>query len=103
MAGPPRVLAGLRVGEIEPAVGNQPVGIGKSGSKLGGGDEWRYNHFRDLCILSAMAQKLQTRETERRELPPVSNDERDFWRRAVAAERDRQRRARPVPFPFQDA
>jgi hypothetical protein len=50
-----------------------------------------------------MAQKLQTREAERRELPPLSNDERDFWRRAVAAERDRQRRTRPVPFPFQDA
>jgi len=34
-------------------------------------------------------------------LPSVSNDERDFWRRAVAAERRRQRCGRPAPFPFQ--
>jgi hypothetical protein len=34
-------------------------------------------------------------------LPNVSNDERDFWRRAVAAERRRQRCGRPAPFPFQ--
>jgi hypothetical protein len=33
--------------------------------------------------------------------PSVSNDERDFWRRAVAAERRRQRCGRPAPFPFQ--
>jgi hypothetical protein len=35
--------------------------------------------------------------------PVVSNDERDFWRRAVAAERRRQRCGRPAPFPFQPA
>ncbi len=34
-------------------------------------------------------------------LPVVTNDERDFWRRAVAAERRRQRCGRPAPFPFQ--
>ncbi len=36
-------------------------------------------------------------------LPFVTNDERDFWRRAVAAERRRQRCGRPAPFPFQPA
>jgi hypothetical protein len=36
-------------------------------------------------------------------VPVVSNDERDFWRRAVAAERRRQRCGRPAPFPFQPA
>lgn len=35
-------------------------------------------------------------------LPSLSNAERDFWRRAVAAERARQNCGRPVPFPFQD-
>ena len=50
-----------------------------------------------------MDQTPQARETEQRELPPLSNDERDFWRRAVAVERARQGRARPVPFPFQKA
>lgn len=39
----------------------------------------------------------------RRELPRLSNDERAFWRRAVEIERARQGRARPVPFPFQEA
>jgi len=34
-------------------------------------------------------------------LPFVTNDERNFWRRAVAAERRRQRCGRPAPFPFQ--
>ncbi len=43
------------------------------------------------------------REPERPALPPVSNDERDFWRRAVAAERARQGRSRPAPFPVQEA
>jgi len=43
------------------------------------------------------------REDERRTLPPPSKDEREFWRRAVAAERARQGRARPAPFPFQKA
>ncbi len=32
----------------------------------------------------------------------LSNAERDFWRRAVAAERARQNCGRPAPFPFQD-
>jgi hypothetical protein len=36
-------------------------------------------------------------------LPFVTNDERAFWRRAVAAERRRQRCGRPAPFPFQPA
>jgi hypothetical protein len=35
--------------------------------------------------------------------PLVSDDERDFWRRAVAAERRRQRCGQPAPFPFQPA
>jgi len=34
--------------------------------------------------------------------PSVNNAERDFWRRAVAAERARQNCGRPAPFPFQD-
>jgi len=40
---------------------------------------------------------------EHRELPPLTNDEREFWRRAVAIERARQGRTRPLPFPFQDS
>lgn len=40
---------------------------------------------------------------ERRALPPLSNAERDFWRRAVEIERGRQRCGRPAPFPFQPA
>ncbi len=35
-------------------------------------------------------------------LPVLSNDERAFWRRAVAVERARQNCGRPAPFPFQD-
>jgi hypothetical protein len=35
-------------------------------------------------------------------LPLLSNDERAFWRRAVAVERARQGCGRPAPFPFQD-
>jgi len=50
-----------------------------------------------------MGEAGHLREQERQALPPVSNDERDFWRRAVAAERARQRRSRPAPFPFQKA
>jgi hypothetical protein len=50
-----------------------------------------------------MDQSPQHRPSDCRELPPLSNDERDFWRRAVAAERARQGRVRPVPFPFQKA
>jgi hypothetical protein len=38
---------------------------------------------------------------ERCALPPLSNAERDFWRRAVEIERRRQRCGRPTPFPFQ--
>jgi hypothetical protein len=48
-----------------------------------------------------MDESPQHRDSERRELPPLSNDERDFWRRAVAVERARQGLVRPVPFPFQ--
>jgi len=36
-------------------------------------------------------------------LPLVTGAERDFWRRAVAMERARQRCGRPAPFPFQPA
>jgi hypothetical protein len=36
-------------------------------------------------------------------LPLVTGAEREFWRRAVAAERARQRCGRPAPFPFQPA
>jgi hypothetical protein len=38
-----------------------------------------------------------------RPLPLVTSAERDFWRRAVAVERARQRCGRPAPFPFQPA
>jgi hypothetical protein len=34
---------------------------------------------------------------------PVTSAERDFWRRAVAIERARQRCGHPAPFPFQPA
>jgi hypothetical protein len=50
-----------------------------------------------------MDENPERREAEHREPPPLSNDEREFWRRAVAAERARQGRVRPVPFPFQKA
>jgi hypothetical protein len=50
-----------------------------------------------------MDEARHFREQERGALPPVSNDEREFWRRAVAAERARQGRSRPAPFPFQKA
>jgi len=43
-----------------------------------------------------------TRERDPR-LPLVTGAEREFWRRAVAAERARQRCGRPAPFPFQPA
>ena len=48
-----------------------------------------------------MDEAPNSRGHERESLPPPSNDEREFWRRAVAAERARQGRARPAPFPFQ--
>lgn len=54
-------------------------------------------HFRGTLSLEAPHDAA-----DRRELPPLSNDERAFWRRAVAVERARQGRMRPVPFPFQD-
>jgi hypothetical protein len=38
-----------------------------------------------------------------RTVPLVTSAEREFWRRAVAAERARQRCGRPTPFPFQPA
>ncbi len=50
-----------------------------------------------------MDEARDYREPEPQPLPPVSNDEREFWRRAVAAERARQGRSRPAPFPFQKA
>ena len=40
---------------------------------------------------------------QRLALPFVTNDEREFWRRAVEIERRRQRSGRPAPFPFQPA
>ncbi|HKX98403.1 MAG TPA: hypothetical protein VJL86_01675 [Steroidobacteraceae bacterium] len=39
----------------------------------------------------------------KRSLPAVTSAEREFWRRAVATERARQRCGRPAPFPFQPA
>ncbi|MGH8131061.1 MAG: hypothetical protein ACRES3_09445 [Steroidobacteraceae bacterium] len=36
-------------------------------------------------------------------LPPLSNAERAFWRRAVEIERARQGRVCPAPFPFQES
>jgi hypothetical protein len=39
----------------------------------------------------------------KRPLPLVTSAEREFWRRAVATERARQRCGRPAPFPFQPA
>jgi hypothetical protein len=36
-------------------------------------------------------------------LPQLTNAEREFWRRAVEAERRRERCGRPAPFPFQSA
>jgi hypothetical protein len=36
-------------------------------------------------------------------MPAVTSAEREFWRRAVAAERARQGCGRPAPFPFQPA
>jgi hypothetical protein len=34
-------------------------------------------------------------------LPALTDAERAFWRRAVAAERERNQDRRPAPFPFQ--
>jgi hypothetical protein len=68
------------------------------------------NLFSSRRILTGMdegyATALHRVEDEREPrghlaLPFISNDERDFWRRAVAAERRRQRCGRPAPFPFQ--
>jgi hypothetical protein len=39
----------------------------------------------------------------KRPLPLVTSAEREFWSRAVAMERARQRCGRPAPFPFQRA
>jgi hypothetical protein len=50
-----------------------------------------------------MPEPRESRHTleSRDPLPPLSNAERDFWRRAVAVERARQNCGRPAPFPFQ--
>jgi len=40
---------------------------------------------------------------DRRPLPLLSDQERNFWRRAVEIERARAGLLRPVPFPFQQA
>jgi hypothetical protein len=57
--------------------------------------------------MKAMQEKVPCLAGEPREqqqaLPPVTGAERDFWRRAVAQERARQRCGRPAPFPFQPA
>lgn len=57
--------------------------------------------------MKAMHEKVpcppaETRD-RKRSLPLVTGAERDFWRRAVAMERARQRCGRPAPFPFQPA
>lgn len=68
------------------------------------------NLFSARRILTGMDQQHATarHETDERRVsrghlavPVVTNDERDFWRRAVAAERRRKRCGRPAPFPFQ--
>jgi hypothetical protein len=70
------------------------------------------NLFSARRILPAMDARhamLRERDDDRREprgrlpLPPVTRAEREFWRRAVEAERRRQRCGRPAPFPFQPA
>jgi len=42
-------------------------------------------------------------QDRKRPLPVVTSAEREFWSRAVAMERARQRCGRPAPFPFQPA
>jgi hypothetical protein len=70
------------------------------------------NLFSSRRILPGMDQRHATagrksvdgREARARgPLPFVTDGERDFWLRAVAAERRRQRCGRPAPFPFQPA
>jgi hypothetical protein len=53
------------------------------------------------CALRETAGRRDPRG--RPPLPQLTNAERDFWRRAVEAERRRQRCGRPAPFPFQSA
>jgi hypothetical protein len=54
----------------------------------------------------AMAQRRNGEENPPQwhlSLPRVTRAEREFWRRAVEAERRRQRCGRPAPFPFRPA
>jgi hypothetical protein len=57
--------------------------------------------------MKAMQERVRNSPAEsrdqRRALPLVTSAEREFWSRAVAAERARQRCGRPAPFPFQPA
>jgi hypothetical protein len=48
-------------------------------------------------------ERVASAPEPKRDLPLVTGAEREFWRRAVAAERARQRCGRPAPFPFQRA
>jgi hypothetical protein len=57
--------------------------------------------------MKAIQEKVPGTPAGTRERVPrltiVTGAEREFWRRAVAAERARQRCGRPAPFPFQPA
>jgi hypothetical protein len=55
--------------------------------------------------MKAIQEKVPSLPAEPRDrircLPLVTGAEREYWRRAVAMERARQRCGRPAPFPFQ--
>jgi hypothetical protein len=55
-------------------------------------------HLSEKCLGTPTADAA--RQTP---LPVITRAERAFWRRAVEAERSRQRGGRPAPFPFQPA
>ncbi|HTL49263.1 MAG TPA: hypothetical protein VL219_01270 [Steroidobacteraceae bacterium] len=58
----------------------------------------------DALYLSEKCLGTLTADASRQTpLPVITHAERAFWRRAVEAERSRQRRGRPAPFPFQPA
>jgi hypothetical protein len=59
-------------------------------------DEFRHEQGTLMQEVAPASRRPLTR-------PRVSDAEREFWRRAVASERARQRCGRPAPFPFQDA
>ena len=102
----------IGLAELEAAVGDEPAGVGQPAASSRVEMSGVCNLFSARRILPAMDERhamLRQREDEGREprgrlpLPLVTNDEREFWRRAVAAERRRQRCGRPAPFPFQPA